>query len=181
MQATSIPELQRAPLENIILYMKLLNLNDTPKNVLSLAISPPNFKDVEACVWHLKELGALLQTCRGVKSAADGDITFLGKIMGSLPIDIHLAKLVLLGHMFSCLEDTVIMGASSGLCSGSKLTICFSRREHDQKPLRQQLPRQTEVLPEEVAVGGRILQRFHNSAESVQSERSRCFAFGRLK
>jgi ATP-dependent RNA helicase TDRD9 len=113
MQATSIPELQRAPLENIILYMKLLNLNDTPKNVLSLAISPPNFKDVEACVWHLKELGALLQTCRGVKSAADGDITFLGKIMGSLPIDIHLAKLVLLGHMFSCLEDTVIMAAGS--------------------------------------------------------------------
>ncbi|RZC32600.1 ATP-dependent RNA helicase spindle-E [Asbolus verrucosus] len=111
MQPNTLPELQRAPLENVILYMKLLDLNDTPKNVLSLALSPPNLKDVESCIWHLKEIGALLQTSRGKKTSADGDITFLGKIMGSLPIDIHLSKLVILGHMFSCLDETVIIAA----------------------------------------------------------------------
>ncbi|XP_044263984.1 probable ATP-dependent RNA helicase spindle-E [Tribolium madens] len=111
MKQSTIPELQRAPLENVILYMKLLGLNDTPKNVLSLAISPPNLKDVERCVWHLKEVGALLQTCRGHFTAADGDITFMGRVMGSLPIDIHLSKLIILGHMFSCLDDAVIMAA----------------------------------------------------------------------
>ncbi|EFA07562.1 probable ATP-dependent RNA helicase spindle-E [Tribolium castaneum] len=111
MKQTTVPELQRAPLENVILYMKLLGLNDTPKNVLSLALSPPNLKDVEQCVWHLKEVGALLQTCRGHRTPADGDITFMGRVMGSLPIDIHLSKLILLGHMFSCLDEAVIMAA----------------------------------------------------------------------
>ena len=110
MQESTLPELQRAPLENVILYMKLLDLNDTPKNVLSLAISPPNLRDVETCIWNLKEAGALLTTCRGHKTPADGDITFIGRIMGSLPIDIRLSKLIILGHMFSCLQETVIMG-----------------------------------------------------------------------
>lgn len=112
MQENTVPELQRAPLENVILYMKLLDLNDTPKNVLALAISPPNLKDIETCIWHLKEVGGLLQTCRGRKTPADGDITFMGRIMGSLPIDIRLAKLIILGHMFSCLDETIIMGLS---------------------------------------------------------------------
>lgn len=56
MMASTVPEMKRAPLENIILYMKMLDLNDTPKNILSLAISPPNLKDVETCIWHLKEV-----------------------------------------------------------------------------------------------------------------------------
>lgn len=41
---------------------------------------------------------------------SDGDLTIMGRIMASLPIDIHLSKLIVLGHIFSCLEDCIIMG-----------------------------------------------------------------------
>lgn len=102
--------MQRAPLENIILYMKLLDIEDAPKNFLSLAINPPNLKDVETCIWRLKEVGALLPTSYGRQTNDNGDLSFIGRVMGNLPIDISLAKMIILGHMFSCLEETIIIG-----------------------------------------------------------------------
>ena len=40
----------------------------------------------------------------------DGDITFMGYVMAKLPVDIHIAKLILLGNIFSVLEECIIMG-----------------------------------------------------------------------
>lgn len=42
--------------------------------------------------------------------ASDGDLTFLGRIMAQLPLEVKLSKLIVLGHMFSCLRDCIIMG-----------------------------------------------------------------------
>ena len=39
----------------------------------------------------------------------DGDLTFLGKVLGSLPVDIHLGKLMMLGYVFGVLEETIII------------------------------------------------------------------------
>lgn len=47
--------------------------------------------------------------------SSDGDITFLGIVMAHLPLDVTLSKLIILGHMFSCLRDTVIMAAGCSL------------------------------------------------------------------
>lgn len=55
-------------------------------------------------------MGALLQTCQGIKSNSDGDLTFIGKVMSKLPIDARLTKLILLGQLFSCFEETIIIG-----------------------------------------------------------------------
>ncbi|CAG9134008.1 unnamed protein product [Plutella xylostella] len=38
-----------------------------------------------------------------------GDITYLGRVMAKLPLDVRVSKLIMLGHIFGCLEDTVIM------------------------------------------------------------------------
>lgn len=51
-----------------------------------------------------------MTTCRGVNTPHDGDLTFFGKVMASLPLDIHITKLILLGHIFDVLEETIIMG-----------------------------------------------------------------------
>lgn len=45
----------------------------------------------------------------------DGDLTFLGVVMAHLPLDVTLSKLILLGHMFSCLNDCIIMAAGCSL------------------------------------------------------------------
>lgn len=115
MTAKGIPEILRAPLERVVLQSKMLNLNDTPQQILALAINPPNLNNIKLTILNLKELGGLLQTCRGKYTASDGDITFLGTVMASLPVDIHLSKLIVLGYLFSCLDEAVIMAAGCSI------------------------------------------------------------------
>uniref|UniRef100_A0A182JZG9 Probable ATP-dependent RNA helicase spindle-E n=1 Tax=Anopheles christyi TaxID=43041 RepID=A0A182JZG9_9DIPT len=104
------PEMVRCPLANVVLKTKLLDMG-TPHSILALAMSPPNLSDVSNTVLQLKELGALLRTAKGVYDLQDGDITYLGHIMSTLPLDVHLAKLVALGYVFSVLDEAVIIAA----------------------------------------------------------------------
>lgn len=50
-------------------------------------------------------------TSEGKYSKFDGDITFLGVVMSHLPIDIQLTRLIMLGNIFSILEDAIVMAA----------------------------------------------------------------------
>lgn len=115
MPSKSIPEILRAPLERVVLQAKMLNLNDTPQQILALALNPPNLKNIKMTILSLKESGGLLQTCNGKYTGSDGDVTFLGKVMASLPVDIHLSKLIVLGYLFSCLDETIIMAAGCSI------------------------------------------------------------------
>jgi ATP-dependent RNA helicase TDRD9 len=56
------------------------------------------------------QVGALLPDSHGLPNAYNGDITFMGYVMAKLPVDISIAKLILLGNIFSVLEECVIMG-----------------------------------------------------------------------
>lgn len=56
------------------------------------------------------QVGALLPYSHGLPNKYDGDITFMGYVMAKLPVDIHIAKLILLGSIFSVLEECIIMG-----------------------------------------------------------------------
>lgn len=40
----------------------------------------------------------------------DGELTFLGTVLTQLPVDLHLGKLIVLGHVFGCLEECLIIG-----------------------------------------------------------------------
>ncbi len=42
----------------------------------------------------------------------DGDITFLGQVLASLPVDVRLGKLLVLGHAFGCLEECLVIAAA---------------------------------------------------------------------
>lgn len=56
MEKTTLPEIIRAPLERIVLQSKMLDLNDTPSQILALAMNPPNLKNIESTIWQLKEV-----------------------------------------------------------------------------------------------------------------------------
>jgi hypothetical protein len=60
--------------------------------------------------YSVLQAGALLTESHGLPNIYDGDITFMGHVMSKLPVDIQIAKLILLGHIFSVLEECVIMG-----------------------------------------------------------------------
>lgn len=109
MDEFSTPEMLRCPLENVVLRAKLLDMGPPP-DILGLALSPPNLSDIHNTILTLKELGALYTTVNGTYSVQDGDITFMGRVMAALPLDIRLSRLIILGHIYSVLEDAIIMG-----------------------------------------------------------------------
>ncbi|XP_062326188.1 ATP-dependent RNA helicase TDRD9 isoform X1 [Osmerus eperlanus] len=113
----SIPEMLRAPLANSMLKVKLLDMGD-PRSLLSTALSPPNLDDIERTVLQLKEMGALSVSSDGPdQKCFDGELTFLGRVLAHLPLDLHLGKLIVLGHAFGSLEECLIIAASLSLKS----------------------------------------------------------------
>jgi ATP-dependent RNA helicase TDRD9 len=107
---------QRCPIENIVLKCKKLNMGE-PRATLLLALQPPKTSDVEMAITTLKEVGALTTTVHGVVTRYDGDLTFVGKILESLPINVKLGKLLVLGHAFGCLESCLVIAAALSLKS----------------------------------------------------------------
>ena len=114
MLETSMPELSRSPLDLSILRVKMLNMGP-PKDLLGLALSPPDLADIYHSVLQLKQVGAFAvkTTFKGrvYYEDEDGDLTILGRIISHLPIDIRLGKLICLGHVFDVLMDCIIIAA----------------------------------------------------------------------
>ena len=88
-----------------------------PRATLLLALQPPKASDIEMAITTLKEVGALTITVQGSVSRFDGDLTFVGKILEALPIDVKFGKLLVLGHAFGCLESCLVIAASLSLKS----------------------------------------------------------------
>ena len=119
------PEIQRVPLTQVILDVKLLGMG-TPKELLALAISPPDLLSMRRTVVALKEIGALLTTVKGRQCREDGDLTVLGELIAMLPVDVRLGKLIVLGHIFGVLEETIVI--ASGLSGKSIFAAPFDKR-----------------------------------------------------
>ena len=113
----------------MVLQAKQLNIGE-PKSILALAFEPPNLNDIEVTILKLKEVLAFhsfalhVDRSSSLKVGAltirmgqdeirpfDGDLTYLGKIMAALPIDIELSRLIALGHAFGLLYEAVIIAA----------------------------------------------------------------------
>ncbi|KAF0044375.1 hypothetical protein F2P81_003533 [Scophthalmus maximus] len=106
-----IPEMLLAPLATIMLKVKLLDMGD-PRSVLSTALSPPNLADIVRTILQLKEMGALSVKSVGKDHNEDGELTFLGRVLAHLPVDLYLGKMIVLGHVFGCLDECLIIAAS---------------------------------------------------------------------
>ena len=40
----------------------------------------------------------------------DGELTFVGRVLAALPIDIKIGKLILLGYVFGLLDECLVIG-----------------------------------------------------------------------
>lgn len=109
MAEDAIPELVSSPLENVILKAKLLEMG-SPTSILALAMDRPRLSDIANTILILKEIGALLKTCNSEMNDMDGDISFIGRIMANLPIDVKIAKFIILGYCFSVLDECIVIG-----------------------------------------------------------------------
>ncbi|KAF6352554.1 tudor domain containing 9 [Rhinolophus ferrumequinum] len=110
-----VPEMLRCPLGSTVLKVKLLDMGE-PRALLATALSPPSLSDIERTVLLLKEVGAL--AVRGQsedENPHDGELTFLGRVLAQLPVSQQLGKLIVLGHVFGCLDDCLIIAAALSL------------------------------------------------------------------
>lgn len=115
------PEILRCPLHRLVLLAKLLDMGP-PHGILALAMDRPNLTQIRNTVIALKEAGALhLTTSRKntrtdeeeiVWDDRDGDLTTVGYIMSKLPLDIYGSRLIIFGHIFGVLRESVIMAAA---------------------------------------------------------------------
>ncbi|XP_063539253.1 probable ATP-dependent RNA helicase spindle-E [Cydia strobilella] len=110
-QQDSPPEIVRCPLERLVLLAKMLDMGP-PSDVLALAMDPPEMAHIQRTMLVLKEIGALKKTVDGEWSSSDGDLTYMGRIMARLPLDVKVSKIIILGHIFGCLDDSIIMAAA---------------------------------------------------------------------
>uniref|UniRef100_A0A674PAU6 ATP-dependent RNA helicase TDRD9 n=1 Tax=Takifugu rubripes TaxID=31033 RepID=A0A674PAU6_TAKRU len=119
-----IPDMLIAPLGTILLKVKLLDFGD-PRSVLSTALSPPNLRDIVKTVLQLKEMGAISAQNDSKCRNEDGELTFLGRVLAHLPVDLYLGKMIVLGHIFGCLNECLIIELSFFL------VCCFFQDEWD--------------------------------------------------
>ncbi|NWU59244.1 TDRD9 helicase, partial [Dromas ardeola] len=110
----AVPEILRCPLGTTVLKVKKLDMG-APKALLATALSPPSVGDIERAILQLKELGALTTSVQTEENLHDGELTFLGNVLAQLPVDLRLGKLIVLGHVFGCLEECLIIAAAHSL------------------------------------------------------------------
>ncbi|EST07241.1 Helicase-associated domain protein [Kalmanozyma brasiliensis GHG001] len=98
MAAQQTPEMRRVPLESLFLEVKSMREDEDVKEYLNKALDPPSLASMDAALSNLIEAGAL-RADRGYKSR----LTSLGKHLAQLPLDLRLAKLLIMGTIFGCL------------------------------------------------------------------------------
>lgn len=124
MQVETIPEMQRISLEAVVLKAKQLDDGKPPFKTLALAMDPPPQNAVTDSILVLKEIGGLTRLSKkGDMKTNDGDLTFSGTVMAKLPVDVRISKLIILGYLFSCLEECIIIGAGLSSKSIFKMTL----------------------------------------------------------
>jgi HrpA-like RNA helicase len=104
------PEMQRCPLEKLILQIKLWGSYE-PEQILGRAIQPPEFRDICNAIKNLQQTGALTFPPPNAGLDFKPKITALGKIFVNLPCDIKITRLFLLGMVMKCMHQAIIIGS----------------------------------------------------------------------
>lgn len=95
-----IPEILRTPLESLFLTVKAMDDSIDVKAFLSRAIDPPKMEAMDSAWTTLVDLGAV----EGEKTTSR--LTALGRHMSMIPVDLRLAKMLVLGAVFKCLDPS---------------------------------------------------------------------------
>lgn len=69
------------------------------------------------------QMGALSAKTDGKNQSEDGELTFLGRVLAHLPVDLNLGKMIVLGHVFGCMDECLIIGQSGSLTISTGLQL----------------------------------------------------------
>ncbi|KAF9582903.1 hypothetical protein BGW38_010606 [Lunasporangiospora selenospora] len=103
----SIPEMLRSDLQEICLHIKSVDNSPSTKvaNVLAEAIQPPDQLSVSDALAQLMSLGAMDR---------DENLTPLGRVLATLPVEPSFGRCLILSCVFRCLDPVLTLCASLG-------------------------------------------------------------------
>ncbi|XP_063055878.1 pre-mRNA-splicing factor ATP-dependent RNA helicase DHX16 [Engraulis encrasicolus] len=99
MEETTVPEIQRTNLGNVVLLLKSLGINDL---IHFDFMDPPPHETLVLALEQLYALGALNHL---------GELTKLGRRMAELPVDPMLSKMILASEQYKCSEEALTIAA----------------------------------------------------------------------
>ena len=111
------PEIIRDPLAKTFLRAKEIGPKlgiPLPSHLLSMVIEPPSFVQFSTALHDLAVYGAIAHSPQQ-KISEEADVTLLGKFSLSLPLDLKLCRLVLLGILFGCPLDGIVIAAATAM------------------------------------------------------------------
>ncbi len=94
------PEIQRVPLDTLVLQMLSMGLPDARKFPF---IEPPAAESLENSILALKEQGALNE---------DETLTVTGRALANLPVDVSVGKMLIMGTLFHQVESVLSLAAA---------------------------------------------------------------------
>lgn len=121
----AVPEILRTPLEALFLQIKAMDQDADVKAYLRRAIDPPKMEALDSAWRTLIDLGAV------EGEEATSRLTALGRHMSQLPVDLRLAKMLVLGCIFRALEPALTIAAL--LSSKPFFSAPMERREEARK------------------------------------------------
>ena len=96
------PEILRTPLEQLLLQVKAMRESEDAAAFLSKAITPPDTQSIGKAKIILQDLGAVDN---------NDHLTAMGRYMSMIPVDLRLAKMMILASIFDCLEPILTCSA----------------------------------------------------------------------
>lgn len=99
LEETTVPEIQRTNLGNVVLLLKSLGIHDL---VHFDFLDPPPYETLVLALEQLYALGALNHL---------GELTTSGRKMAELPVDPMLSKMILASEKYSCSEEILTVAA----------------------------------------------------------------------
>ncbi|XP_029441460.1 pre-mRNA-splicing factor ATP-dependent RNA helicase DHX16 isoform X2 [Rhinatrema bivittatum] len=99
MEDSTVPEIQRTNLGNVVLLLKSLGINDLIRFDF---MDPPPHETLVLALEQLYALGALNHL---------GELTKLGRRMAELPVDPMLSKMILASEQYKCSEQILTIAA----------------------------------------------------------------------
>ncbi|GAA6009512.1 hypothetical protein JCM11491_003585 [Sporobolomyces phaffii] len=109
MPAQPLPEIRRTPLESLLLQIKSTRPDADVRDYLGKALDPPQVKAIETAWATLRLLGAV-EVSDG-KSELSAHLTPLGCHLAMIPVDLRLAKMLVLAAIFRCLDPILTIVA----------------------------------------------------------------------
>ncbi|GAA5924499.1 hypothetical protein JCM10213_004592 [Rhodosporidiobolus nylandii] len=106
------PEIQRTPLEALLLQIKATRPDANVGEYLSKALDPPNIKAIESSWATLRLLGAVQAEGAGAEgNGMAARLSPLGMHLAMIPVDVRLAKMLVLASIFRCLDPILTIVA----------------------------------------------------------------------